>query len=780
MHPSLFKEFKLDRESLQKYWTSKGNNTLRDKLRGLIRQRNNDGIDSGLRDHRIFWAIDLAYDAPFNQLAPTIVKDILTKHANKDTQSILDVLKQWNINIDDVMCRTVDAQGNERIIIDAPMFFQVVFPLVKAYVTIRRAKLFNDRNIFPFLKYEPIKFTLQNRIIGEIITDLVQQICQQYGYPAILKQVILQVLQYGTCLMFPMEEWHRDEAYFSVDGKSKKLTVKEGLRYCMPHPTLSFWDKNHRPSTFNTDSGCEFAGYWKVDRFSTVEDNPHYWNKDSVAMRGNNWMSSYPTYFQEVAPCVLKIPSKWALPDGDRQREVEYYSTNDRDSAIFLTEMFCKLIPSHWGLGTYEHPLWMRFVLAGSDTVIWNSPMCFNPVLYAGYDSDEQKARNSSMALEVLPGQDHFGILCSQYIYSVKQNLSKAVFFDTDQVDQKHVDQLANLGVRRYAATPFIPFSSRAAKIAGHERADAFIPINFPFQDTASIASAMTTIIGILERILVLSSQEIGQAASHEQTAQETQIIAAHTSTRVTFTGSFIDDFIDGWKRQLYDAIRAYLPDEVTAQASINVPGSQDVLNDLGFTIEDDKGTSESGRVKAVVKGKLSKLSLDAFISTREGESRINGTAIAGAMSNLLQVAMANPVTASAIGAEQALDMITEIGKLAGMPKEFQLKVAKGATDEEKQKMVGEELQKLSQQIAQAAVQASVQESQKEIGEPLAEQLQQTNQVIGQVNQKTEETAQVLAALIQKMQPLLAALEQAAAQPQAPPNAPAPAEPALA
>lgn len=775
--PKNYERFELDEKSIKKYWTSKGENEKRKKLIELLSGTAHDGIDSGLRDHAIWWAIDLAYDAPFNQITPTIVRDVMRRSQGKKPADVLDILKSWNINLGDLVRETTGPDGCVITVIDASFMTQVVVPLVKAYVTIRRAKLFNDRNIFPLFKYEPIKFTLQNRIIGEIVTDIVQQISQQFGYPAVLRQAILQALQYGTCLMFPMEEWFCD---MQIEGDSKEAEcVREGLRYTMPHPTRYFFDHNHRISTLNTDSGCEFAGYWSVDRMGAIADNEHYFNTDKIAWsKSSNFGTNYRQYFSEIFPCKMDFPSNMGAAGAgvaDREKTVEYYSSNDRDKAVFKTTIFRKIIPKDYGLGNYPHPIWMRFVVAGDDTVIWNAPIAYCPAVYFGYDADELRSRTAPMSLEVLPYQDIFSMTLTQHIFSTKQNLSKAVFVDTDQVDEKYLKQLELMGDARFSKIPFIPFSGRDARVKGQDRGVAFHNINFPLQDTSSTAQLMTQILTILDRVMVMSSQEVGQAATHEQTAEETRIIATNTSTRVTFTGSYIDDGIDAWKRQLYNASRAYLDDDVVAQVSVNVEGSKAALKKLGFAVVDESGTETNGQNKAVVKAKMSELVLDAFISTREGEARINGAAIAGAMSNLLQVAFSNPITAQAIGPQQSLDLITEIGKLAGMPKEFALKMAKGASPEEQQKVAQEGLQQIQQQITEQAVKAAEQA----IGEPLAEQLGKTNEAVATVAQDVDQTQQSLAALIQQLGPIIEAMNQAQQAPPPPQYDTAPQEPAL-
>lgn len=767
MTPKTYKANGLDEESLKKYWTATDGNDKRKELKQLLCDRVKEGVEAGLKDYRIWHAVDLAYDAPFNQLAPTIVRDIISKHT--ETKDILDALKRWNVGVDDIICETVDSAGCKKTVVNIPAFFQVIVPLVKAYVTIRRAKLFNDRNVYPLLKYEPSKNTTVNRIIAEILTDIIATITGNYGYAAVLKQILLQTLQYGTCLQFPMEEWHHEK---QLGEGGKETIVKEGLRYWLPHPTRFFYDLNHRPSSFNTDTGCEWAGYWRVDRFSNIADNEKYWNKKDIpyGLYGSaGWYTNYKQYFSEVSPCSLAWPSiERAASQGskdDREAAVARYSTNDRDKAIMRVESFHKLIPANWGMGTYKYPTWMRFVTAADDTVLWCSPVPYKPVIYWGYDPDESRKRNSSMALEVIPFQDHFGNFLSQYIYSVKQNLTKFVWYDTAQVDAAMVESVQNLGKSRFQNVPFVPFNSRQARMAQTDPKSAFVPVTFPLHRTEEILQAMNTLLSVLERVLVLSSQEIGQAASHEQTAEETRNISANTLTRVMFTGSGIDDGMDAWKRQLATAARCYLDEEQSAQASMNVPGAEEALKHLGFKVKDDGlKTSKEVLQKVEVIAKMSKLSLDTFISTREGQDRTTTLQMANAMAQVLQPVLANERLFMAIGEQQIVDLINQFAILIGLPKDFKLSVQESAEPRARMEALAQEVDKMAKQIQQGAVTEAVSQAGKEIAQPLVDQIVETDKKVeatqAAVSKVISETGEVIKALNQR----LMAVEQATTQ----------------
>lgn len=758
--PAIFEKHGLSEDELKKYWTNEGKNEKRDALKDLIRTRVREGIESGLRDHKIWWAVDLAYDAPFNQLAPTIVRDILSKH--QDTREILDALKNWNVGIDDIIIEKI-VDGKVMQILNVPAFFQVIVPLVKAYVTIRRAKLFNDRNVTPLFKYEASKNNTLNKLIGEIVTDIVEQISSLYGYRDLLKQIILQMLQYGSCFQFPMEEWHEEQQTVERNGKETDETIREGLRYWLPHPSRTFWDMNHRPSTFNTDSGCEWGGYWRVNRYSGVVDNEKYWNTDKIAYGTKNWASSYKTYFTEVSPCTMAWPSMQSTATtgagrDDREHAVNLYSTNDRDKAVFTVELFMKLIPKDWHLGDYKHRTWMRFVVGGDDTVLWNKPLSFPPIIYWGYDPDESRKRNSSFSLELLPYQDHFSNFMTQYIFSIKQNLTRMVWYDTAQVGKDSIDAVENLGKRRYGSVPFVPYNSRQARVAGVDIEEAFSNVNFPLHNTSEIVTAMTTTLSILERIMVISNQEIGQQATHEQSAEETKTIAGSTLTRVNFTGSGLDSGTDAWKKQLYRAARANLKKDVTAQASLNVPGASKALEKLGFKVKESETTEDEKKMTAKVEvlGKMDNLELEYFISSREGQDRTTSMQAANAIAQVLQPVLANERLFEAVGEEQIVELVNQFAHLAGMNKDFKLMAGKGGGARQ---ALAEEVAKMAGQIKEAAVGEAVQVAGEQIAKPLIDQLvatdKQVKELVGVQATSIEEarkTVQMVMALAQRLQ----------------------------
>ena len=85
------------------------------------------------------------------------------------------------------------------------------------------------------------------------------------------------------------------------------LPFQDHLQNILSHIILT--TKQNLP-TFNSDNGCEFAGYWSVTRWGEIDDNPQYWTKEQISY-GQNWYNhAYAgTYFQTIYPCNIAFPT---------------------------------------------------------------------------------------------------------------------------------------------------------------------------------------------------------------------------------------------------------------------------------------------------------------------------------------------------------------------------------------------------------------------------------------------------------------------------------------
>lgn len=717
----ILKDHGYSESGLKSLFTAKKQSAKVEKIVNRIRHRIQEGITRNLRDHKLYYAMDLAWNAPLRQVSPTLLHSLMNKGA--DDKSVASAMETWGIShlVDD----HVSVKGEEKKSLNLPRFYQIFVPLVKAYVTIRWARIFNDRNLVPLFKYEPQKSTQLNRVKGEIVTDRVQMISQQYDYSSVLSQCVFQMLHYGQCFQFPKECWHSEKQIErDKDGEEKEVYTKEGIRYHMPHPSRTFWDVAHRPSTFNSDSGSRYSGYWTIQRYGEIESNSMYYNTDKISTGSIDWLTSNPNFgvyinagYSGVVKWFSKEPGALLL---DREKEMQYYTSEYDDYSVLITEYFEKVNPKKAGLFDYDHEIWFRFVLAQDETVIFAEPLPYCPVVYYGYDNNELQTVNPSLSLEIMPFQDHVGNLLTQYILSIKQNLTNMTFVDEDQVGSETIDDINDAGQNMYSTLNFVGYSSRKARIGQHDPDKAFTSFKFPQQATSEVMNGVRSILDILERVLVLSAQEVGAAATHEQTAEEVRSIASYTSNRLQFTSSAVDRAVYAWKNQIYNGLMAYGEPEFYAQ--LQTPVTRERLERMGFTVEDiDEGLVSRAVVSVTDK---TAIALESFTSVRDGMDRINNTSSANVMSQLFGTAMGNPLIAQVIGPEQAIGLLNQIFELAGVPRDFRLKMAKSI----------EELQQggQEQEGAMNEMSAQFQQASDAMRQQVTDQLTQASEAIRQ------------------------------------------------
>lgn len=768
----------IDYESLKKLFTLDNKNeygiedaTQKGKLttlRNLIRARVADGRSYNLTNHRLYKALDDAWDSTLKQITPTMLQNLID--SDMKPQAMMDTLKSWGVSPNDVMVEYEDVKTPNKTLkkVSVPSFFRVYCPLVRPYVMIRLSTIMNDRRLVPFLKYEPSISDKVNRTRCEVITQRVEAMSNQYGYFKIVEQAVLRMLHYGECFQFPVEPWNRveqvlgkDSIYQGEDVKvddevvGKKAVVKEGIRYHLPHPTRTFYDRAHFPSTFNTDTGAMFAGYWRVVRYKEILSNADFYNLDRISIGDSKWFESNQNFFSNIYPCSLNFPPPLEDNSGKSKFDSEahvgtsFYTTSMQDKGCMQTELFMKIVPKDYGISEYEYPVWFRFVVAGDDTIIYCVPMPYPPVIYYGYDSFEGRTLQTSLSLEILPYQDQFSNLLSQYLLTVKQNLFNLTLVDMDVLEENDAKSMESIGSKWWAGLNIKRFSLKKLFKQGAQ-ARALYPEKLPQMDTQSITFAMKTMIEILERLLGMSSQEVGQAASHEQTREEVRNIAAHTTNRLRFTAGNVDIARDAMKNQLYLALMAYGSPEFYAQIAADPEITDKVLDDNGFTVE----MTDERSGKRVVKTKdKTAIQVISFASSRDGDDRINNSELAATMGSWMVQLAANPMLAQAIGPDQFIKMANMIAKLSGYPRDFKL-INRGQdqTPEEQQSQTMQQVTQFVQQTVQQAMQQLSGDVQNALKPIMDENHAQTDQI--------QTLAQAQAQMDQHMQQLEAVIAQ--------------------
>ena len=754
------------------------------KLIDLISNRVKDGYTRNLTDWKNYAAIDLAHDAPFNQTTATFVRHLMSRKLK--AEELLAEIEKWGIKEDELFL-TVKTKGGETLkVVNPPIFFQVLIPLARSYCAARIATLFNERNRVPLLPYRPLKKTARNRVICEIVTDLINRISTDYGYVNYLDQAIKQTVKYGVALSFPCEEWHCERQLQGED--EEKVTVKEGLRYTFPHPTRMFYDLYHPLPSINSDSGIEFCAYWDVVPFSELLDNRNFWNRRSISY-GTNWFDNplAGNYFNEFYPCRLQFPILGAGADAKRQDKAAIYSTSDRDKAVFITRYYMKLRPRDWDLGRYEdgklvdtygHPVWHRFYLAGDSTVIWAEPCAYNPNWFMGYDYDAQAGRQTSLGLETISWQDILGNIITQMLLTSKQNLANVIFYDTNLVNKTDIDELKNLGEARYRSLNFLPYDSMKSGRGGFDPQRAFTPVQLNYRTIQDMMQMMEAVLDIMGRVLQFTAQEVGVTAKHYQSAKEVETTNKSSDSRVNYTGASIDNGIDAWKQQLYTGARAYMDADFESEVSMDIPDVEKVIEELGFTIT---GRSKD---KIFVKGEKHKLELDEFARTGKDDEPQTDQQTAQAMFNTIGIIASHPEIFAPIGAKRVISLLEQAAQMAGADEDFKLPVETPPTgqpvpgqppqpgaqptgappapaSQPPMSPVQQEIMPLLQQLQQAILKTV----EEKIAKPAADEMVKQEKQIQQGAQQIQQIGQ----LVQQLEVLLSKLAQ---PPPAPPALP--------
>lgn len=683
--------------------------TRQKRLVDLISGRIRDGYTNCLRDHRAYHAIDIAYETPFAQTTATLVHHILTRNLNYE--QTIQALKAYGLSESELVLDIPMGDGQIGKMINVPVFYQIYIPIVKAYTTAVLADIFNERNTVPLLPYKPLKNTEKNRIRCEIITDIGQTLATWYGYAAVYRQAIQQMLKYGVMLAFPREEWHHEKQVEETNGKAEVVTVKEGIRYTHPHPSRTYFDLEYPLTSLNTNTGCKFAGHWHILSYGSILDNRKYWNRQNI-FAGTNWFQSplAGNYFSEIFPCNMKWPERWTGPVNREDRMAWYNSSEDRDKAVFVTEHFEELIPKDWDLGDYSYPVWHRFTVAGDDTIIWSQPCGYNPIWFMGYDYDEMSARTSSLALEIIPWQDQLGNILSQMLLTMRQNLTNVIFYDTNLVDAEEIKRMQNVGERKYRSTTYIPFDSFKNNAARLNQAQAFYPVALPKIPITEALQAIPTVLNIMERVLQISPQQLGSAATHQQSKEEVIQTAGSGNSRVAFISSSVDEGTDAWMRQLYDAEQNYLDDDVSAEVSADIPDLEKHLSDLGFEVK------HRGDETFLVTGSKKKLRLEGFASVNLGPNRTKDKEISQIIFQTVGTIAGQEDLHKKVGTKNLLRLIEEAAILAGAPADFKLQIDTEAEDDQA-------IEPNIIQAIQQAQQATMQVVEQKIAQPIAQEM---------------------------------------------------------
>lgn len=751
---------------------------FRQKITDMIQTRVIAGIDFSLKNHRPYAAMDLAWDSIV--LSKINMPMLLYAQGKIDVQKAVSSLEKIP-NGEDYISR--DAKGKATGI-NLPKFVESEINLIRSMVNRRWAAQKNKyANLWPYYAYESRSTGLVGKLRADVMSQWADIMVDGFGIRDHDNQVMLEGLLYSHVVDFVRCSWECEKQIrVGASGKHESYITKEGIGWINPHPTRLFWDMSYPLISLNTDSGCEYAGFWDVIRYGEVMNNPHYFNRDQIGFGENMWGGSgfyrqYQDYFNQYN-YTINVPSLDGTGQGsntidvagmnDSKTFVGLYNSSLRDSAMFLTNYFHRLVPSEWGLGDYPHPVWVRFVLASDSVPIFAEFLPSSPGAVLSINENNSRAVNVSMAMDLLQWQQHLNNLLAHLMQLLQIEGFKAIGINTDALEKTEIDAIKKqLASRDWAADPLIFKYSFAKKIeqlgqSAIKAVGEVITVSEARQGQSinTIFDAITKLITLAERMQQMSAAESGQSEPREISATQTNVIANTTQTIYSSISDAIDSFREAKKRIIYESTVMCAKGEIRTPVKNRYTKATIASANLQSIDSEDEDTVYPAKRRTII-GSPKALVHQYIFSSRDGSERPVNTQAANTMTQLIGYTLAVPEIAKSLGREKLYSMFNEVFRLSGSGFDLNLELMEGEGD-----AFGEnEMQVLKQTIEQYG----------QILQQMAQQTQKNAQDVAaqtQVNAEQQQAIDLTAQLAEQLRNLQVQVQEIMVQNQPAPKAP--------
>ena len=701
----------------------------RERLEKEFSSRILEGIQFNLRNHEVFTSADLAWDG--NILNKQIIPLVMFAQGKIDMVQFKSQCEASGITDDELKkyCEYDEKKGEFKQP-ELGKFMETQVNMVRSFIQRRQAaQVSKYLSAYPFLKYETYSRSYTAQLLSDITSQRMEIMANDYGFRHQLSQNIRDFLLYPRVVEFASCAWDCQKQYrLGEDGEPEEYVEKEGVPFVSPHPSRVFWDITSPLSSINSDSGCQYLGYWELVKHDEIKMNTEYWNRDVVDISGSfaNLYSQYNPYFQIYFPDVLEIPAEHDLIDdpaakNERENNIGVFSTEEKSSLpLVQTAFYKRLIPADYGLGNYPYPVWIRFVLTGERTCVFAEIMPDCPAQYYGYNEKDNRLFNISFAHEIMPWQDQISNLMTQMLFTMKQSLLKVVAVNIGRMDASQI-----LEVRRllsgdlYTAKPIVvEYDADKEGALGVDQRTIELTEANQSTSISDILRAMIEMNVFAERSLNLSPQEQGQPSPRVTSATEILEIANTINTLYNFISKAIDEGLAAKKRYLYKATVALQQGEIYLSVMGQYPDH--IIEEAGFEVEND--SIRDGKIKQQnIRGSASKLVYNYVFNSREGGDRTPSVKVAEVLTQLLPQILQIPGMIEQIGTEQLYELVNAITRNAGAGIELKLT----ALEEQNQ----------SDQANQSAM---TEEQQVADSETMISALDQISTLLGQLAGKVE------------------------------------------
>lgn len=744
-------------------------------LETMIRGEVIEGQMRCAKNFNVYATMDLAYASlPIHPLVSDLVKCAMGYISLEQCEANISRLSPTSKN----SLFERDAKG-KAVAVNFPKLIEVSHNLVHSLVTRRVAALATEvYQQYPLMKFDPFSNNQTGRLVGDVMTQLAEQMAGAYGYRHDYEESIRQASLYTTSFKFKANRWDVEKQvlpeYTPTPAGARKTgrdakpqlkpkIVREGVRFVIPHPSRVGYDISEPVSKLNNDCGPKWINHWEVVPVGDVLDNPAYFNRDALALDNTvyTWFQSYASYFSQyytgtcitldnaerINPlCVAPISAAAMSLSNDRVAQIGVWAQNYRSVGTILTQHYKRIIPKDYGLGTYEHPVWVRFVMAANTTIVYAEIVGSAPASVNSYNASDGLLISPSFAMQAVQYQQMLTNHLTELAHVQAQGLVRIWALNTDGMSKDEIERV-EMALKNPDFSQLKDVVIKYKRKLLVERAED--PRNITEKitqirvETASktneIFNNIVQTLAIAERLMFFSPQELGQVSPRTVTATEMKAVRDTTLGIRDFHLIGVKQQIDADKRILHDSYMAFGSEDLEVPVAERYEPK--VIEAAGFEIIDD-GTGNPPDGLYTIRGKKLGLLYNYTYSTRNTDDTPPEAAVAQGLTQLYEILAKDPVLAENTTLEQRMELFNSLAGIMSA-NVFKLRVPPGSDGKKTGASVVTQMQQQLQQFLPAVGNA----------------LKQVQEQQAAMEQKIAATDAGLSALAQTLNRVSAALE---------------------
>lgn len=708
-------------------------------LTTLIRFESQEGVSRCAANFDKIGAMDLAYSSiPIHPLVTDLMK-VAMGHLT------LDQCQENMAGLTEELKKQIferDAKGNVQAV-NTPKLIPIAHNLVHSLTTRRVAALATEvYQQFPVLGYNADSNNQTDRLAADVMTQIAEDMAGAYGYRHDYEESIRQASLYTTSIKFKSKHWHVEKQTLPVweapngatnagrpaKPRFERQIVKEGVEFVIPHPSRVYYDISKPLSKLNNDLGPRWIGHWDVVPIGTIRNDPAYFNKDAIVMDAQMWnlFSLNPAYFSQYYPNQLAIPSclggnaATLSLSNDRVAQIGTWAQLADEIGTVLTQHYKRIVPKDIGLGTYEDPVWIRFVMAANTTVVYAEIVGSAPASVNSYNASDGLLESPSFGMQAIQWQQMLTNDLNRLVTAQYQGMVEIWSLNKDGMSKGDVDRIVNQLKNpdfTHIANAVMVYSQEKLAQRGAMEPKGSDRLNKIVVDTSAkiteIFNSMVQTLALAERLMFFSPQELGQVSPRTVTATEMKAVRDTTLGIRDFHLIGVKQQMDADKRIIHSSYLAFGSDEIIVPIAERYDPK--VIEKAGFEIVDD-GTGAPPDGLYTIRGKKGLLYLYNYAyTTRNTDDTPPDAARAQGIAQVYEIITKDPVLSENMTLEQRMELANSLFTILA-PDVFKIRVPAGVDpkkttagtmqqmqDQMKQMLpqIGQALQQLAQKQAQ-------------------------------------------------------------------------------